>query len=71
MEVKTYSAEDFIEIGVSEEWAEHIIAAGIVSPSALKETKTSKVHQMLNGFRKKNKLTIPALQLDVVEGWRN
>ena len=66
---KVYTAADFIEIGVSEEWAEHIIAAGIVSPSALKETKPSKIHQMLNGFRKKNKLTIPALQIDVVEGW--
>ena len=70
-QAKVYTAEDFIEIGVSKDWAEHIISAGIVSPAALKETKASKIHQMLNGFRKKNKLTIPALQIDIVEGWLN
>jgi len=46
-----------------------MIDAGFQSPSALLETKATKVHQILNGFRKKNKLTIPALQLDEVEKW--
>jgi lysyl-tRNA synthetase class 2 len=66
---KVYSAKDFIEVGVPEEWAGHILAAGISSPAAMKETKASKLHQMLNGYRKKNKLTIPALQLLEVEEW--
>jgi lysyl-tRNA synthetase class 2 len=64
-----YTVDDFINIGVPKEWAEHIIDAGFVSPIALKETKSSKVHQSLNGFRKKNKLTIPALQLSEIENW--
>ena len=66
-----YSAKDFIDNGVEEEWAEHMIEAGIKSPLALKEMKATKLHQMLNGFRKKNKLTIPALQLTDVEAWIN
>lgn len=66
---KVFSAKDFVGVGVPAEWAEHIIPAGIASPAILKETKASKIHQMLNGFRKKNKLTIPALQLDEVEEW--
>ena len=66
-----YTAADFIEIGVPEEWAAYIIEAGIASPLALKETKASKTHQVLNGFRKKNKLTMPALQLSDIEGWIN
>jgi len=35
----------------------------------LKETKPTQVHQTLNGFRKKNKLEIAALQLSEVEAW--
>lgn len=66
---KVYTAKDFIDFGVPEEWAEHIIAAGIASPSDFKEMKASKIHQILNGFRKKNKLSIPAAQLAEVEGW--
>lgn len=66
---KVFTAKDFIEIGVPEEWADKMVPAGISSPAVLKETKASKLHQMLNGFRKKNKLTIPALQLPEVEEW--
>ena len=66
-----YEVKDFVDIGVPEEWAEHMIEAGFVSPSALKETKISKVHQILNGFRKKNKLSMPALQLTDIEIWFN
>ena len=66
-----FTAKDFEAIGIPEEWAEHMIDAGFVSPTALKETKTSKTHQMLNGFRKKNKLSIPALQLTDIENWLN
>jgi lysyl-tRNA synthetase class 2 len=61
--------EDFIAIGVPEEWAEHIMKAGYTSVEMLKENKATQVHQKLNGYRKKNKLDIPALQLDQVNTW--
>ena len=60
---------DFIAIGVPEEWAEHVIQAGFASVALLREAKATAVHQKLNGYRKKNKLDIPALQLDQVESW--
>lgn len=60
---------DFVAIGIPETWAEHIIEAGYATPQALKEAKPTQVHQTLNGFRKKNKLDIPALSLQEVEAW--
>ena len=61
--------ENFVAIGVPEEWAEHVIKAGFKTVEALCETKDTKLHQTLNGYRKKNKLKIPALQLDQVKAW--
>jgi lysyl-tRNA synthetase, class II len=60
--------EDFLAIGVPENWAEHVMK---IYPSIekLREHKATQVHQNLNGYRKKNKLDIPALQLQQVEGW--
>lgn len=66
---KTYTAEDFVEAGIPSEWAEHMLAAGYASPKALFEAKPTQVHQTLNGFRKKKKLDLAALQLADVESW--
>ncbi len=60
---------DFVAIGVPEEWAEHLINAGIESVDALREMKATQLHQKMNGYRKKNKLSITALQLSDVEKW--
>ncbi len=60
---------DFVAIGVPEEWAEHIINAGIESVDALREMKATQLHQKMNAYRKKNKLSIDALQLSDVEKW--
>ncbi len=66
---KPVTPEDFIKIGVSELWAEHIMAAGFSSPAALKETKVTAILQKLNGYRKKNKLDVPAVQIDEINSW--
>lgn len=66
---KQYSAKDFENTGIPGQWAAHMIAAGFKSPQALIEEKPTKIHQVLNGYRKKNKLDIPALQLDEVKQW--
>lgn len=63
------SVSDLVKIGVSEEWAQHIIDAGFDSLSALKDEKPTGIHQKLNGYRKKNKLNIPALQLEDINNW--
>jgi len=61
--------EDFIKIGIPEEWAEHVMKVGYQTPDDLLKEKPTKIHQMLNGYRKKNKLTFPALKLEEVEVW--
>jgi lysyl-tRNA synthetase class 2 len=60
---------DFEKIGVPEVWIEHVINAGFATVAALREEKPTALHQKLNGYRKKNKLEIAALQLDEVEKW--
>lgn len=69
VKAKPVTADDFIKIGVPGIWAEYMIAAGFASPDALKETKATAIQQKLNGYRKKNKLNIPAIQIDEIIGW--
>ncbi|MFM9004765.1 MAG: lysine--tRNA ligase, partial [Flavobacteriales bacterium] len=63
------SPADFEAIGVSVDWAPHVIKAGYDSLEKLWAAKPTAVHQNLNGYRKKNKLEIPAVQLDEVDRW--
>ncbi|MGB1111766.1 MAG: lysine--tRNA ligase [Schleiferiaceae bacterium] len=63
--------EEFQAIGVPEEWSHHIAQAGYHTIDALRDNKPAALHQKLNGYRKKNKLDVAALSLDVVEGWFN
>jgi lysyl-tRNA synthetase class 2 len=66
---KLPTAKDFIAIGVPEMWAELMIDAGFATPEELKAAKASQVQQALNKHRKKNKLDIPAVQMDEIEAW--
>jgi lysyl-tRNA synthetase class 2 len=67
---KVVSAEDFKKIGVNEIWAGHMIAAGFSEISLLKDAKPTVIQQALNGYRKKNKLEIPAVQLEEIQQWQ-
>ncbi|MDA0757517.1 MAG: lysine--tRNA ligase [Bacteroidetes bacterium] len=60
--------EDFIEIGIDKNWIDYVIDV-YSSKENLLLNKPTQVHQKLNGYRKKNKLTIDALQLIDVEKW--
>ena len=64
----TPKPEDFIKIGVPQEWVD-IVIHEFGTVAKLKEQKPTQVHQKLNGLRKKNKLPVAALQLDEVEKW--
>ena len=61
--------ESFKNSGIPVEWIEHIYNAGYDSVNSLKEAKNTAIHQKLNGFRKKNKLDLPSLQLEEIEEW--
>jgi lysyl-tRNA synthetase class 2 len=63
------SPKDFEAIGVPQEWSVHIAQAGYHTVESLRANKPAALHQKLNGFRKKNKLEVAALALDVVESW--
>ena len=60
---------DFSALGVPDVWADHLVAAGFNTPDELLASKPTQVHQRLNGFRKKNKLDVAALQLNEVTAW--
>ncbi len=66
---KVITAEDFEKMGVSPEWAEYMIPAGFTSPEVLIKTKPSAIQQKLNGYRKKNKLDIVAVQMEDINNW--
>jgi|TARA_B110000914_G_scaffold203932_1_gene197942 lysyl-tRNA synthetase class 2 len=60
--------EDFVEIGIDEKWIDHVIDV-YTSKENLLLNKPTQVHQKLNGYRKKNKLSINALQLIDIAKW--
>jgi lysyl-tRNA synthetase class 2 len=61
--------EAFRNLGIAEAWVEHVIKAGFESIEKLKSSKPTAIHQTLNGYRKKNKLEIEAIQLDEINRW--
>ena len=72
--------EDFLSVaeqaGITEKQDSssvlNAVGAGLwtfADTAALKSSKPTAIHQKLNGYRKKNKLEIPAIQLDEIESW--
>ena len=61
--------KEFMALGIPEVWAEHVVRAGYDSIEKLTTAKPTAIHQNLNGYRKKNKLEIPAIQLEEVQAW--
>ncbi len=61
--------EPFRKLGVPEEWIEPVILSGYRSVEALLENKPAALQQKLNGFRKKNKLKIDGIKIEVIESW--
>ncbi len=67
---KTYGSDDFVAAGIDAAWAEHMIKAGFSKPDDLAGMKATAIQQKLNGYRKKNKLNIPAVQVEEIEQWQ-
>lgn len=66
---KVATEQDFMEIGVPEVWAGVLVKAGYTSIDMLKAEKPAALREKLNGLRKKNKMDVPALQLEEVTQW--
>jgi len=63
-----HKKEDFLNLGIEEHWVEHVMEI-YLNVDNLLSNKTTQVHQKLNGYRKKQKLNINALQLEEVSKW--
>ncbi len=62
--------EEYLALGIPEEWVEPLRALGYTTIDKLKEVeKPGKLANDLNGYKKKNKLDLPGLSPEVVEGW--
>ncbi len=60
---------EFAKEGVPEVWIPVLRKAGIHTIEDLRDATDTKLFNTLNGLRKKNKMEIPALQLDEVKAW--
>lgn len=65
---KAYQSSDFEALGVSEAWS-GICLEQFKSPEEMKKLKASQIQGLLNGYRKKNKLDLPAIQMEEIEKW--
>ncbi len=62
--------DDYLALGIPEEWVEPLQKLGYTTIEKLKEVeKPGKLANDLNGYKKKNKLDLPGLSPDVVNGW--
>jgi lysyl-tRNA synthetase class 2 len=64
------SKEEYIAIGIPEEWIEPLQKLGFTTVEKLRETeKAGKLANDLNGFNKKNKLGLSGLSPEAVQKW--
>jgi lysyl-tRNA synthetase class 2 len=64
------SREDYIAIGIPEEWIEPLQKLGFTTVEKLRETeKAGKLANDLNGYNKKNKLGLTGLSPEAVQKW--
>jgi len=62
--------EEYLALGVPEEWIEPLQKLGYSAIDKLKEVeKPRKLANDLNGYKKKNKLDLPGLSPEIVGEW--
>lgn len=62
--------QEFLDLGIPEEWVDVVVALGYTSVAKLKEVeKPGKLANDLNGYKKKNKLDLKGLSPQDVEKW--
>jgi lysyl-tRNA synthetase class 2 len=62
--------EEYLELGIPEEWIEPLKKLGFTTLAKLKEVeKAGKLANDLNGYNKKNKLGLNGLSPEAVEKW--
>lgn len=69
--VESFDESIFVELGIEEVWAKVLFKSGIATVKQLKETNPGKLHQMLCGWNKKNKLGLQNPTPEQVSAWVN
>lgn len=62
-------AENFISLGIPEQWIETIQKSGFMTVAALKAATPNKIHQALCGANKKLKLNLENPTIDEIKKW--
>lgn len=65
----TASNDEFLKLGIPQDWIPVIIKAGYTTVDTLKAANPNKLFNDLCGLRKKMKLEIPAPTIEQVKGW--
>ena len=63
--------QEYLALNIPDNWIQPLYESGYTSKALILEAKPTAVHQKLNGYRKKNKLDIPAILLEEVQSWYN
>ncbi len=63
------ASEDFMELGIPEEWVPVVQKAGFLTTNTLKDQNPNKVHQLLCGMNKKHKLGLKNPSQEDVKSW--
>ncbi len=67
--IKEDEAEKYLALGIPAEWADIIKKLGYITIEKLKEVKSGKLSNDLNGFNKKNKLGLKGISPQEAEEW--
>lgn len=68
-QVEVGSSEDFLELGIPEEWVDIVQKSGFASIDLLQQANPNKLHQQLCGWNKKHKLGLKNPTPDQVSAW--
>ncbi|MFW5805566.1 MAG: lysine--tRNA ligase [Bacteroidales bacterium] len=63
------SSDNFMELGIPEEWVPVVQKAGFLTADTLKEQNPNKLHQLLCGMNKKHKLGLKNPSQEDVKSW--
>jgi len=64
------SPQEYLDLGIPEEWVEPLQKLGYITIEKLKEVKKpGKLANDLNGYKKKNKLDIGTVKMEEVNSW--
>ena len=66
---KVATKQEWLDAGIPEIWIPALVKSGFKTVESIKGANSNKLHQEVCGFRKKNKVVVPAPSKEEVENW--